>query len=307
MDWTQLRTELLGSGQAFVLPPSIKLPVMPEAVIRFTREAEDPNTSPKKLAEIIETDAGMSCSLLKHVNSSAMGLRHTVSSVKQAISILGIRTVKLMLLTNAAKNLISNRQSKLIHLPTFWVENLEKGLFAKEVAKLLNADTEVAFSSAMLADLLLPILTNEVYDPYVEFRKGQETTPRAICQFERTKFKWDHACAGAHVLHNWYFPDEVVCSVYLHHSLEMIDKAQELKGSAVWAAACASLIPDAMQQEPHGMTQLMQLSNTIPGFDILEIAHNVKTYFDEMSPGMQNFFPLLHRVEKHLQVNALAG
>ncbi|WP_459555534.1 HDOD domain-containing protein [Lacunimicrobium album] len=300
MNWSELRAKLLGAQGAFVLPPAVKLPMMPSAVIEFTKHADDPAATPKKLAEIIETDAGLSCELLKHVNSAAMGLRHTVSTVKQAISILGIRTVKLMLLTSSAKNMISNRQSKLIHLPTFWVENLEKALFAKEIARLLKADEEVAFSSAMLSDLLLPILTNEAYEPYFQFVKNQDAEPKSICTFERNLFKWDHACAGAHVLHGWYFPDDVVCAVYLHHDVEKLLESAELKSTAVAAVACASLLPDAMKQRPDGLEKLIALADRIPGFDLLQVATSVQEKFQTMCPAMTNHFPLVKRVEKHL-------
>lgn len=300
MNWSELRTKLLGTQRAFSLPPSIKLPMMPAAVMEFTKQADDPAATPKKLASIIETDGGLSCELLKHVNSAAMGLRHTVSNVKTAISILGIRTVKLHLLTSAAKSMVSNRQSKLIHLPTFWAENLEKALFAKEVAHLLKADEEAAFSSAMLSDLLLPILTNETYEPYFGFVKDQEQDPKSICTFERSLFNWDHACAGAHVLFGWYFPDDVVCAVYLHHDVDQLLASPELKSTAACATACASLLPDAMKQRPEGLERLIQLGEQIPGFDLMEVATSIQAKFEAMCPAMTNHFPLVKRAEKFL-------
>ncbi len=197
--------------------------------------------------------------------------------------------------------MISNRGSKLIHLPTFWGENLEKALFSKHVASLLKTDEEVAYSSAMLSDILLPILTNEAYDSYFSFVKSETKDRQPICEFERHLFKWDHACAGAHVLHGWYFPDDVVCAVYLHHDVEKLLEDNHLRLTAITATACASLIPDAMRQRPDGMEKLLKLHEKIPGFDLIEVATAVHEKFQEICPSLNNHFSLLKRVEKHLQ------
>ena len=93
-DWTKLRKNLIGDGKQSPLPSQIKLPMLPKAVMEFSEKAEDPKSTPKVLSKIIETDAGISCELLRMVNSSAFALRRKVSSIQQTITLMGIRSTK---------------------------------------------------------------------------------------------------------------------------------------------------------------------------------------------------------------------
>ncbi len=83
-DWTAIRTELLGSHPKSVLPPTLKLPMLPRALSDFTRQAQDPNADPRELSKIIETDSGLSSELLRHVNSCTVGVKSKVKSVHSA-------------------------------------------------------------------------------------------------------------------------------------------------------------------------------------------------------------------------------
>ena len=216
-DWTKLRKDLIGEGKKSPLPSEIKLPMLPKAVMEFSRKAEDPNTTPKELSKIIETDAGISCELLRMVNSSALGLRRKVSSIQQTITLLGIRSTKLFLVTTGLKQAMSTSDSKLINLPNFWSTNLERALMAREIALLMKVDPDVAFSAAMLQDFLLPILSRELFDQYLQFTVSQDSTPCILSSYELEHFSWNHCEAAAHVMLDWSFPDDLICSVYLHH------------------------------------------------------------------------------------------
>lgn len=302
INWESERKKLFGDDgeNEYLLPPEISLPAMPIAVTEFCRMAESPDACPRELAKVVESDAGLTCELLKYVNSSAFGLRMEVASIQHAITRLGIRQVKLFLMTSGVKNALSSRQSKLINLENFWVANLERALFAKELAKLLGADGEIAFAAAMVQDILLPILSNEQFDDYLAFSNNQNDAPQLITNFERCQFQWDHASAAANIVHAWSFPDEIVCCVYMHHAGLKIMTDKIFRKTSVGATALASLIPDAIRQVPNGIHQLMQLEEIWESFNLLKVAERVNEQFEELAPNLSNHFSLLKRVEKQL-------
>src|SRR3990172_3796980 len=126
MDWKQLREKLLGPQKKTVLPPSIKLPVLPTALMEFSRQSSHPDASPKQLGEIIESDAGLTCELLRYANSSAVAVRQKIASAQQAVTVLGVRSARLHLTTSAVRNVMKSRESKLINFQVFWNTNLER-------------------------------------------------------------------------------------------------------------------------------------------------------------------------------------
>jgi HD-like signal output (HDOD) protein len=298
IDWTSVRKSLIGEGKKSILPNHIKLPIMPLSVIKFAKRAEDPNANPEEFARIIETDSALTCDLLRYVNSSSTGLSHRVSSVQQAIAILGIQSCKTFLLTTAIKQSMKGIKSRLLELETFWVVNLERALLAQEIAVLLGADSELAFSAGMLQDFLLPITTNELYSEYQGFLRDQRDQPVSLPEFEREKFKWDHAEIAAQVMFKWGFPDNLISCVMLHHRGIKILRDKQFQQTAAAAVALSALIPDSMMQEVNSFAQLIRLDEMWPQFDLMAIAKRVDKRFQEISPVKANRPSLLNRFRR---------
>ena len=71
-----------------------QLPALPQSAIRLLELSQDPNKSPSEFATPIEADPGLAGQVLRFVNSSYFGFAREISSVKLAIQLVGIRTVK---------------------------------------------------------------------------------------------------------------------------------------------------------------------------------------------------------------------
>lgn len=303
MNWTALRCSLLGEKNRSILPPRVKLPVLPLAVMKFSKKAEEPDVTPRELGKIIESDSGLTCELLRYVNSSARGMRHKASSAQQAISLLGVRESKLYLLTAAVRRSMRGGDWKLINIRDFWATNLERALLAQEVARLLGADTETAFSAAMLQDFLLPSLTNGLLPKYLKFLNERDQQPVSLTSFEKKAHGWDHTEAAANVMLRWEFPDELICCVRLHHHGVKLLNDPRLGRTAVAAVAVSALLPDALRQVPDGFQRLFELDAKWPGFDLMQIARIVHNEFQNRCPGTTNAFSLLRRCRSQTSVS----
>ena len=60
-----------------------------------------------------------------------------------ALSLLGLRPSKNLLITVGTRAAVQARQSKLINQNSFWNAALQKALFAQEVAALLKTDPDL--------------------------------------------------------------------------------------------------------------------------------------------------------------------
>ena len=115
IDWAAIREEALGDFTIAALPPTVSLPALPLAVTQFVQKAAEADVALADLAKIIETDTGLTLELLKHVNSAFVGLKTKAASVMQALSILGLRPSKNLIITVGTKAAVQARQSKLIN------------------------------------------------------------------------------------------------------------------------------------------------------------------------------------------------
>lgn len=298
INWTEKREALLGMVSEPHLLPDIKLPILPQALVEFSNLADDPRCEIRRLASVVESDTGLTCQLLKAVNASVNGLRHRISSANHAIVTLGIQRTKLQLITVALRNSLPAKQLKVINLATFWNANLERAIFARQIARLLKADEYLAFSAALLVDFLLPVLTNDRADRYIEFLQQTEIAPCELCQFEQQHFGYDHAAAAARVMFEWGFPDDLICCVMLHHQGLTVLADPDLHQSAAAAVAVASLVPDPLRQSAAGLKELQNLSEVWNAFDLEQIAENVYQEYTPQALDSANYIPLRGHVRK---------
>jgi HD-like signal output (HDOD) protein len=309
IDWAEIRSAALGESveqAAAFPPPSLNLPALPHAVTRFVEKSGQPDVQVKDLAAIVETESGLTVELLRHVNSTFVGLRSKAGSAAQAINLMGIRPSRNLLITVGMRAAVQSKQSKLINQACFWNATLQKALFAREVALLLRTDADLAFAGAMLQDYLLPVLTNDLFDKYAEFVRHRDRQPLQMCEFENDAFGWDHAFAAACLAHRWKLPDELVCCILFHHAGLEILAHPELGRTPVAAVAVSALLPDQMRQCYQGLEQLQVLESKWPAFNLQDLARTVDQKHEEIGLGLRNDYPLARRCRGAVTVNPYA-
>jgi len=295
IDWSEICSETIGDFRLTGLPSTLQLPALPIAVTQFMEKSKNPDVPMKELAQLIETDAGLTVELRRHVNSSVVGLRSRAGSVQQAIALLGLRQVKMFIVSNGMQAAVRARKSRLIHQAGFWNASLQRALFAREVAKMLGADTEIAFAGALLQDYLLPVVTNDLDSQYLVFIQNRDRLPECLSDFEDQAFKWNHALAGASRARKWNLPDELVACILFHHAGLKILGHSLLAKSAVAAVALSALLPDQLRQHKSGLDLLRRLGEKWKSFDLMALAERVDENHSELNLGVPNDFPLARR------------
>lgn len=291
--WSEVWEKLSAGAPAPELPPEFKLPVLPLAVSQFNQESQNPKTTNAKLAGIIESDSGLTCDVLQFVNSTEHGIRAKIGSVKHAIAMLGVPKLKLTVMTSALNKAISSRKSKLINIKQFSLDALQRAIFARQIAPLFQCDAEVAFSLGLLQDILLPVLTNDLYDKYIAFWDDQRHSATTLSSFELQTFGWTHAQATAYILKQWEFPDELVCAVFHHHKGLKMMMDPQLGRSLCGLAAVSGLMPGTVAQDPDGLGQLQKLDGIWAQLNLKQIAEQTEQEFLSQAP--QSNIPTLNR------------
>ena len=301
IDWTAIRQKYLPDPDDYPLPAQIELPVFPRVVTEFVRRSSDPNSDLREIAHIIETDSNLTCDLLRHVNSAALGRRYKANTVHQALTALGLRRCKLFLMTAAVQSSVKGMTSGLVDLGDFWTANIERGMFAREIALKEGYDPDVAYTGAILQDFILPQLTHHYKEEYSTYLRERTTKSADFTTFEQTRFRCNHGMLGAICLLKWGFPDDLVCCVLLHHQPENVLEKEELLNTPVYAASAAALLPDPLQQEPMGIQKLVARQEHDADFDLFSIAEIIDAEWENV-PGMTgNRAPLVDRMETYIE------
>jgi HD-like signal output (HDOD) protein len=292
VEWDARCESLLGFRTPSILPVWVKLPTLPTVALEFGAKAGDPEATAEELGRIIEKDAGLTGELLRYVNSTTCGFRDCASTAQEAVVRLGTRVTGLYLTTLGLKRLLKSAHWRILDFERFWSANLERALFARETAKLMRADPEVAFAGAILSDCLLPLLTNRAAQTYLRYLNGGAAAA-SLPEFESAEFGWHHAEATALLMLRWKLPSELVCCVLLHHKGLAVLEDRSLRSTAVAAVAIACLLPDPLRQEPRGLEQLRRLARSWRVFDLVGLAETVQQQFIHVEPAVKNPAPLI--------------
>ncbi len=196
------------------------LPSLPSSYLEMMQEIQSQEPSLSKVGEIISRDVGMTAKILKLVNSAYFGLRVTVSNPVHAAKLLGLDTIRALVLTYEVFSQFSQIDQKTLPLAQLMQHCLGVGSLAKMIAKAENQDQELA-SDTLIAGVLHDtgklILAQGFPLEYKEVVIEAKEHDMPLWLVEQEAFKSSHAEVGAYLLGLWRLPDAVVEAVAFHH------------------------------------------------------------------------------------------
>lgn len=217
----RLRAIWADGGLQAALNQMKAIPTAPELYFRIIRELRSPECSPSKVGEIISHDVGMTAKILQLVNSAFFGIPRRITSPTQAVMLLGIDTVKMLVLTVHIFSQVDQRRfPKLLPVGRLWDHSILTGSLAKKIAGaegLSAAGAGYALMAGIVHDVgLLVMATNmpEKVDRAVEVIAERHCS---LCEAEQVTFGFTHEAVGGYLLGLWGIPDVIMEAVLFHH------------------------------------------------------------------------------------------
>jgi len=257
------------------LKRSAAIPSMPQVVVRFLEIMQDPEFSYRDLVKVLSADPGTVSEVLRLSNSALFGVRNKVVSLQQALTLLGPKRTRSILLGRYLVDAMSKTKVEGLDMSYFWRRSLATSVMASRLAESkASRFRDEAFISGLLADIGIPILAEAFTEKYapvvVKFcPNGESIHP----EDEQEAVELTHGEVSAMVLSHWSLPDEICKAVNLHqsshpgdgdsatiakmlHAADTISKALcEVSHSACVADACI----EAMAMVDGDGTELLHL------------------------------------------------
>jgi putative nucleotidyltransferase with HDIG domain len=213
-----------------------RLPSAPAVYVAVTRALEDPDSSMKDLAKLIERDMAISAKVLQLVNSAFFGLPQRVGSVQQALSYLGANMIRRVLLSVETFSMFEKEK-----VPgPFSLEAVQahSNAVANVASKLLTEaqPSGDAFMAGMLHDVGKLILAVYVPDHFKRAMALAVERKTPLYLAEQELFGVTHAEVGAYLLGIWGLPYAIVEAVAHHHAPARVEHAAFDVLDAVYAA-----------------------------------------------------------------------
>ncbi len=222
------------------------LPSLPAIAIQVLELAQKPEADMVEIARIISKDPALSGKILRTVNSSFYGRSHNVSTISHALVILGLQSVKTLVLGfSLVSNLSKDKAKGFKHL-TYWKRSVFTATAARVIAARIGlVEQEEAFLAGLLADIGMLVLDQVIGEPYGQVHAGIKSH-QELAAAEQATLGATHAEVGGMLAELWKLPP-VLSAPIAHHvtPASLTDPAtRKLAELVALAGRCADVFVD---------------------------------------------------------------
>lgn len=233
------------------------LPLLPDVACKLMSERFDEESDVRALSDLIHRDQAMAGHVLRVANSAAYSPTTPIVTLQQAVTRLGMVTLKEILLAVAVQNRVFKAQSYAGLAKRLWQAAAGAGAFAKEIARMRRTNVEGAFLCGLLHDVGKPVVLQTLSEAQRELKEAasEEAAAAALETY--------HTRAGQLLAERWALPALVREAIVHHHDWMQAQTAAEAAMTASLADALAAwgVAPDAeLEQAVRAHPALAQLN-----------------------------------------------
>lgn len=186
-----------------VATEQLLLPSLPDVALKIKAECEKPDTSADKIAEVISQDPAMTVRLLQTANSSLYRTANTTDNIHMAITKLGLKLVKNLIMSlsmkqlyHASNDIIAERFHEL------WLASTKTAAISRLLAmEHKHLETEQAMLAGLIHNIgALPIILMAEEDDDLFDKPGALYNVINKMQGE----------VGAYIFEKWHFPPYMI-------------------------------------------------------------------------------------------------
>ena len=206
---------------------SIRLVSLPEVCIRVNEMLDDTAVTAVELGEVISQDTSLTARLLKIVNSSYYGFQAKIETVSRAVTVVGLRELRGLIIAASAVETFSNVPDTVLNKVRFWRHSLYCGVIARLLAEQCNVlHSERLFVAGLLHDIGKLIIAQRLPTEMRKITLESETAQSPVFEIEQSTLGFNHAEIGGELMKAWNMPETLFESVAYHHNPRNADVGQ---------------------------------------------------------------------------------
>lgn len=208
------------------------LPPLPAVAAKVMGMAEDDRTSAMDLAQVLATDQALTAKLIRISNSAYYGFARRISTVREAVVMLGFKQVRQVSVGASMMNTFKRSGvDDGFDLDLFWGHSVGVAVAAEALAKkTLGAKPEDAFTAGILHDIGRLVLRQVLPDEFSRAISIARTGEISLHDAELEVTGYAHDEIGQALGERWKFPGHLVDAVRCHHDDSLTAAADGLAG-----------------------------------------------------------------------------
>lgn len=231
------------------------LPSVAADVVRLTSGEE---VDAAKIRSCIENDPALVVCILRVVNSSLFGLSQPVRDLGQALTLLGVKPLKLLVLGFSLPEKLFNDLSSST-LEHYWTTALTKAVAAREISETVwKRPGDEAFLGGLLHDLGLLVLIQQIGDPMINFVARSVEEQAELTTLERELLGFDHVQLTSRLLTQWNLPAALIEAIALSELPPEIETLEPPARTLPYILHLAGLVTRMLvDEDPQALPELL--------------------------------------------------
>ncbi len=197
------KTEFLESLQTAIKENKITLPTLPEVALKVRDAVEQENVTAHQIADMVATDAALSTRLLQVANSPLYRGRVPIESIQMAVTRLGYKLVRSLVVSLAMKQIFQATSDALdVRLRSMWEQSVEIAAISRVLSQNLpHLDRDQAMLAGLIHNIgALPVLTWA--ESYPELMEDETELDKRVAELT--------PIIGTQILEFWGFPETLI-------------------------------------------------------------------------------------------------
>jgi len=222
------------------------IPQIVEVIRVIINQLSDPDIDLKKVAKNVEKEQVIASKVLRLVNSASFGLAKKISTIEEAVILLGM--VKLKTLVIASGIVSSVPKIEDFDLKQFWLDSFSTATYARWLANAGGSNADIAFTAGLLSSLGTVLIHLGQTKEALEIEQLIKEGGHSRLFLENMKLGFSSQEVSAELCRLWKFSDELItpiaqsgnplladpaskiaCSVYIARQISLCNAAKMTK------------------------------------------------------------------------------
>jgi putative nucleotidyltransferase with HDIG domain len=193
------------------------LPSLPAVVSELLATMDQDDIDTHALAARITLDQALTAKTLRLANSSFYGMPAKVTTIQQAISVLGFHSIRTLVTACSVTGSFKPGPGNDFNFPAFWRHSIGSAVCARVLAPHYRLNPDTAFTAGLLHDLGTLVMCTRFPDEYRRVNAYRREHDCMSAQAQTAVFGVDHAAVGSALAAHWKFPPPIQVAVAEHH------------------------------------------------------------------------------------------
>lgn len=188
---------------------------LPAVAVRALEIAEGEQFSAHELAQAISADQALTAKLLRLSNSAYYGFPRRITTVRDAVVLLGFRAVRSATLASCVIDTLPG--GTVLDATTAWRFSVTTGLLAEVLSRAAQTHQDEAFTAGVLHNIGRLALDQQRPRELMASRNLARQQGMTLVEAQRTVLGFTDADLGGALALHWNFPDALANAVAHHH------------------------------------------------------------------------------------------